>query len=57
MEDVFLPTFGEDAEEEEAQGDFQQGCRENIEDFAKLDVLHCLVSISMGGLGWAIRLS
>lgn len=39
MEDDRLPTLREDAEEEQAQRDLEQGCREDVEYFAQLDIL------------------
>lgn len=39
MEDADLPALGEDADKEKAQGDLEESCCENIEDFAELYVL------------------
>jgi hypothetical protein len=39
MEDNGLPTFCEDTEEEQAQRNLEQSCREDVEYFAQLDIL------------------
>jgi hypothetical protein len=40
VEEQGLPALREDAQEEEAEGDFEGGGGEDVEDFAELDVLH-----------------
>jgi hypothetical protein len=39
VEEQGLPALREDAQEEEAEGDFEGGGGEDVEDFAELDVL------------------
>jgi hypothetical protein len=37
VEDERLPALGEDAEEEQPEGDLEEGCGEDVEYFGELD--------------------